>query len=39
MAIELNINAKTVSTYKSRLMKKLQVDNIIALIDLGRQKN
>ena len=39
MAVELNINPKTISTYKSRLMKKLQVDNIIALIDLGRQKN
>ena len=39
MAIELNINPKTVSTYKTRLMKKLQVNNIIALIDLGRQKN
>ena len=38
MAIELNINPKTVSTYKTRLMKKLQVNNIIALIDLGRQK-
>ena len=36
---ELSINPKTVSTYKSRLMKKLQVNNIIALIDLGRQKN
>jgi DNA-binding NarL/FixJ family response regulator len=39
MAVELSINPKTISTYKSRLMKKLQVDNIIALIDLGRQKN
>ena len=39
MAVELNINQKTVSTYKTRLMKKLQVNNIIALIDLGRQKN
>lgn len=38
MAVELNINQKTVSTYKTRLMKKLQVNNIIALIDLGRQK-
>ena len=37
IAIELNINQKTVSTYKSRLMTKLQVSNIIALIDLGRQ--
>ena len=39
MAVELSINPKTVSTYKTRLMKKLQVNNIIALIDLGRQKN
>lgn len=39
MAVELNINPKTVSTYKTRLMKKMQVNNIIALIDLGRQKN
>ena len=37
IAIELNIDQKTVSTYKSRLMTKLQVSNIIALIDLGRQ--
>tara|TARA_B100001769_G_C22034425_1_gene555878 strand:- start:520 stop:1146 length:627 start_codon:yes stop_codon:yes gene_type:complete len=37
IAIELDINQKTVSTYKSRLMTKLQVSNIIALIDLGRQ--
>ena len=39
MAVELSINPKTVSTYKTRLMKKLQVNNNIALIDLGRQKN
>lgn len=39
IASNLEINPKTVSTYKSRLMSKLQVDNLIALIDLGRQKN
>ena len=39
IADELNINPKTVSTYKSRLMKKLNVTNLISLIDLGRQKN
>ena len=38
IAKELNINPKTVSTYKSRLMKKLNVTNLISLIDLGRQK-
>lgn len=39
IADELNINPKTVSTYKSRLMTKLNVTNLISLIDLGRQKN
>lgn len=39
IANELNINPKTVSTYKSRLMVKLNVTNLISLIDLGRQKN
>jgi len=39
IADELNINPKTVSTYKSRLMAKLNVSNLISLIDLGRQKN
>ena len=38
IANELSINPKTVSTYKSRLMRKLQAKNIIALIDLGRQR-
>ena len=38
IAEELNINPKTVSTYKSRLMKKLNVTNLISLIDLGRLK-
>ena len=39
IAEELNINQKTVSTYKSRLMSKLNVTNLISLIDLGRLKN
>ena len=39
IADELDINPKTVSTYKSRLMTKLNVTNLISLIDLGRQKN
>jgi len=38
IAKELNINPKTVSTYKSRLMHKLEVKNIVGLIDFGRQK-
>jgi len=38
IAEELNINPKTVSTYKSRLMTKLNVTNLISLIDLGRLK-
>ena len=38
MAIELSIHPKTISTYKARLMKKLNVTNLIELIDLGRQK-
>lgn len=32
IANELNINEKTVSTYKSRLYKKLNVDNIVDLV-------
>ena len=39
IADEHDINPKTVSTYKSRLMTKLNVTNLISLIDLGRQKN
>jgi len=39
IADELDINPKTVSTYKSRLMNKLNVTNLISLIDLERQKN
>ncbi|WP_223034830.1 response regulator [Hanstruepera marina] len=36
IAAELNINEKTVSTYKARLMKKLQVDNIVDLISRAK---
>lgn len=36
IAKELNINEKTVSTYKARLMKKLQVDNIVDLISRSK---
>lgn len=32
VARELNINEKTVSTYKARLMKKLKVDNMVDLV-------
>ena len=38
IAEQLNINEKTVSTYKLRLMKKLNVSNLVELIDHGRQK-
>lgn len=38
IANQLNINEKTVSTYKLRLMKKLNVSNLVELIDHGRQK-
>ena len=37
IAIELDINEKTVSTYKSRLYKKLNVTNIIDLVNQGKQ--
>jgi DNA-binding NarL/FixJ family response regulator len=36
IAIELDINEKTVSTYKSRLMKKLNVSNIVDLINRAK---
>lgn len=36
IAAELNINEKTVSTYKARLMKKLQVNNIVDLISRAK---
>ena len=38
IAYLLDINEKTVSTYKLRLMKKLNVSNLVELIDHGRQK-
>lgn len=37
IASQLDINEKTVSTYKLRLMKKLNVSNLVELIDHGRQ--
>lgn len=37
IAQELNINEKTVSTYRSRLMKKLNVDNIVDLVNQAKQ--
>jgi len=36
IAKELNINEKTVSTYKARLMKKLQVNNIVDLVSRAK---
>ncbi|MDC7994413.1 response regulator transcription factor [Altibacter sp. HG106] len=36
IANELNINEKTVSTYKTRLLKKLKVDNLADLIHQSR---
>lgn len=36
IAIELDINEKTVSTYKARLMKKLNVTNIVDLISRAK---
>jgi len=36
VASELNINEKTVSTYKARLMKKLNVTNIVDLISRAK---
>lgn len=37
IAIELGINEKTVSTYKARLYKKLNVTNLIDLVNQGKQ--
>lgn len=37
IARELNINEKTVSTYKSRLYKKLNVNNLVDLIEQAKQ--
>lgn len=36
IAIELDINEKTVSTYKARLMKKLNVTNLVDLINRAK---
>ncbi|NRA94190.1 MAG: response regulator transcription factor [Psychroserpens sp.] len=36
IAIELGINEKTVSTYKARLFKKLNVTNLIDLVNQGK---
>lgn len=36
IALELEINEKTVSTYKARLMKKLNVTNLVDLINQAR---
>jgi two-component system invasion response regulator UvrY len=36
IAVELNINEKTVSTYKARLFRKLNVTNIVDLIHQGK---
>ena len=36
IAEELEINEKTVSTYKARLMKKLNVTNLVDLINQAR---
>ena len=37
IAQELDINEKTVSTYKARLFKKLNVNNLIDLVNQGKQ--
>lgn len=36
VAEELNLNEKTVSTYKARLMRKLNVDNLVDLLQQAR---
>ncbi|MCB0382554.1 MAG: response regulator transcription factor, partial [Psychroserpens sp.] len=36
IALELDINEKTVSTYKARLFKKLNVTNLIDLVNQGK---
>jgi DNA-binding NarL/FixJ family response regulator len=36
IAKELDINEKTVSTYKARLFKKLNVTNLIDLVNQGK---
>ena len=37
IALELNINEKTVSTYKARLYRKLNVTNLVDLMDQAKQ--
>lgn len=37
IAIELDINEKTVSTYRARLMKKLNVTNLVDLVSKAKQ--
>lgn len=39
IAKELDINEKTVSTYRARLMKKLNVKNIVELVNHAKQMN
>ena len=39
IAEELDINEKTVSTYKARLFKKLNVNNIVDLIHQAKHHN
>jgi len=36
VAIGLNLNEKTVSTYKARLMAKLNVDNLVDLLQQAK---
>ena len=36
VALGLNLNEKTVSTYKARLMKKLNVDNLVDLLQQAK---
>lgn len=36
IALQLNINEKTVSTYRARLMKKLNVDNLVDLVNQSK---
>ena len=38
IALDLSINEKTVSTYKTRLMKKLNVSNLVELINRAKQE-
>ena len=36
IAVELEINEKTVSTYKARLMRKLKVTNLVDLVNQAK---